>query len=86
MDIQVPIKDAYVGPLKDKPVPSFDPYKDVKKGMLLLVRSDIEVPTWMAMADEDPIFDEKSEHHEKVLVSWWEPVSKAKYPNNYKNC
>ena len=73
------VDESYVGPLRDRPQPSFRVAVDCHEGYMVLLRpgdEEFPKPIWLAKALSDPNFVSTSPHFRQIQVEYFRPCGK----------
>ena len=72
--------EHYIGPARQRPMPSFRVARDCGEGYMLLLRPGDDglhpKPVWLALALSDPRLSSTSEHYQHIQVQYFTPIKK----------
>lgn len=73
----------YCGPAKERPKPSFNPYRDVLLGDFVLIRpcDGHNLPVWLGRALSTVELDKGAPNYGTFVVEWWTPMRAKKDSN-----
>jgi hypothetical protein len=83
--------DPWCGPLRRRPRPAFNPYRDALVGNFVLIRpNDTTIyPVWMGRVLAPAVRDARSPHHGKCQIRYWRPARGSRVMTDrerYRRC